>query len=253
MQLPIEKTIDNAPSCVHVAFMNPAPTASVQSAPPPREETPMAAPAKPSRSAALLQIVRTLIDIGRQRLAAIRAQPGPEETHLIACAFGTFNVALIVARILRGLRIAAALEERVIAAAPSLDTPPPARPTAAPRAPRPGPKTKRQDARDNAALLDGLPTDREIAEMVRGRPIGAVLVDICADLGIGMDHPLWQELRWIIIDHNGTLERVLQRTFQRINDARLETEKFQAPDFVFQSKSQQICDTTGPPPLLLAA
>jgi hypothetical protein len=211
----------------------------------------MAAPAKASRSATLVQIVRALIDIGRQRLAAIRSQPGPEETHALALAFGTFNVALIVARILRGLRIAAALEDRAIAAAPSLDTPPRPRATSAPSAPRPCPRPqpKRPDAEDDARM----PTDREIAEMIRRRPIGAVLVDICADLGIGIDHPLWQELRWVIIDHNGTPEPMMQRTFQRINAARLDTEKFYAPDFVFQSESQQICDTTGPPPLSLAA
>ena len=213
----------------------------------------MAASAKPSRSAALLQIVRTLIDIGRQRLAAIRSQPGPEETHALGCAFGTFNVALIVARILRGLRIAAALEDRVIAAAPSLDTPPRARATSAPTAPRPRPKPKRPDARDDAALLASVPTDQEIAEMIRRRSIGAVLVDICADLGIGIDHPLWQELNWVIIDHHGQPEPVMARTFQRIFDARREIENGLAPDFILHSESQQICDTTGPPPLSLAA
>ena len=213
----------------------------------------MAASAKPSRSAALLQIVRTLIDIGRQRLAAIRSQPGPEETHALGCAFGTFNVALIVARILRGLRIAAALEDRVIAAAPSLDTPPRARATSAPTAPRPRPNPIRPDARDDAALLASVPTDQEIAEMIRRRPIGAVLVDICADLGIGIDHPLWQELRWIIIDHHGTPEPVMQRTFQRLNDARREIENPLPTDFDPHSESQQICDTTGPPPRALAA
>ena len=233
--------------------MNHAPTAPVQTAPPPREISPLAAPAKPSRSAALLQIVRTLIEIGRQRLAVLRSQPGPEETQAIACAFGTFNVALIVARILRGLRIAAALEDRAIAAAPSLDTPPRARATSATSAPRSRPKPKRSDAQDDAALLARLPTDREIAEMVRRRPIGVVLVDICADLGIGIDHPLWRELKWVIIDHGGLPEPVMARTFQRLNDARLDTEKFLAPDFVFHSESQQICDTTGPPPLSLAA
>jgi hypothetical protein len=213
----------------------------------------MAASAKPSRSAALLQIVRSLIDIGRQRLAAIRSQPGPEETHAIGRAFGTFNVALIVARILRGLRIAAALEVRVVAAAPDLDTPPRARATSATSAPRSRPKAKRSDAQDDAALLARLPTDREIAEMVRRRPIGVVLVDICHDLGIGIDHPLWQELKWVIIDHHGTPEPVMARTFQRLNDVRREIEHGLPPDFVFNCESQQIHDTTGPPPLSLAA
>ena len=74
----IEITLDRTTPYVHVVFMSHAPTAPVvQSAPPPREISPMAAPAKPSRSAALLQIVRTLIEIGRQRLAVLRSQPGP--------------------------------------------------------------------------------------------------------------------------------------------------------------------------------
>ena len=213
----------------------------------------MAASAKPSRSTALLQIVRTLIDIGRQRLAAIRSQPGPEETHVIGRAFGTFNVALIVARILRGLRIAAALENRVIAAAPALDAPPRARAASAPSAPRPRPNPKRPDAEVNAALLGRVPTDWEIAEMVRRRSIGAVLVDICADLGIGLDHPLWRELQWIIIDHYGQPERVLARTFHRVNDVRLEIENGVPPEFIFHAESQQLCDTTGPPPHAMAA
>ena len=213
----------------------------------------MAASAKPSRSAALLQIVRTLIDIGRQRLAAIRSQPGPEDTLAIGRAFGTFNVALIVARILRGLRIAAALEVRVVAAAPDLDTPPRARATSATSAPRSRPKPKRSDAQDDAALLARLPTDREIAEMVRRRPIGVVLVDICADLGIGIDHPLWRELKWVIIDHHGQPEPVMECTFQRLNDARREPEKFLAPDFVFHPEPEQIYDTPGPPPVSMAA
>ena len=212
----------------------------------------MAAPAKPSRSAALLQIIRTLIEIGRQRLAAVRSQPGPEETHDIGCAFGTFNVAVILARILRGLRIAAALEDRVIATTPRIDAPPPAR-VAASRPSRPRPKPNRLDADDNAALLARMPTDQEIAEMIRRRPIGAVLVDICHDLGIGTDHPVWQELRWIIIDHHGTPEPVMQRTFQRLNDARREIENSLPTDFDPHSESQQRCDTTGPPPRALAA
>ena len=215
----------------------------------------MAVPAKPSRSAVLLHIVRALIDIGRERLAALRSQPGPEETHAIGCAFGTFNVALIIARILRGLRIAAALEHRVIAIASGLDTPPRPRAGATRSAPRPPKRPKRPDADDDARM----PTDQEIAEMLRHRPIGAVLVDICADLGIGIGHPIWHELQSVIIDHGATPEPIMTRTFQRLNAARLETEKFYAPDFVFppdfvlHSESQQICDTTGPPPLLLAA
>ena len=212
----------------------------------------MAPPAKPARSTALLRIVRTMIDIGRQRLAAIRSQPGPQETRAIAIAFGTFNVALIVARILRGLRIAAALEVRAIANAPHIDAPPPPR-VAAARPLRQRMQPKRPDAHDDAALLARVPTDREIAEMVRRRPIGTVLVDICADLGIGTGHPLWQELRVFIIDHGGQPEPVMDCTFQRLIAARRDSEKFLAPDFVFHPEPRHIYGTTGPPPVSMAA
>ena len=96
------------------------------------------------------------------------------------------------------------------------------------RAPAPAPPRhparrahpRRSDEQDDDALLARLPTDREIAEMIRGRPIGAVLVDICADLGIGINHPLWHELRSFIIDHNSTPEPMMLRTFQRTFAAR---------------------------------
>ena len=202
----------------------------------------MAAPAKPSRSTILLHIIRTLIHVGRQRLAAVRSQPGPEETQDIACAFGTFNVALIIARILRGLRITAALENRVIAAAPSLDAPLPAR-TTSPTRTRPMPK--RPNPRTTTPLAH-LPTDREIAEMVRRRPIGAVLIEICHDLGIGTDHPLWHELQSVIIEHDGQIVPTMKQTIQRIYDAHQEIAKGLVPDF--QINPRQTHDTTGPPP-----
>ena len=218
----------------------------------------MPAPAQPSPSATLLRIVRTLIEIGRQRLAAVRSQPDPEETHDLACAFGTFNIAVILARILRGLRIAAALEGRVIAAAPKIDnrridTPRPDRAATTARSPRPARKAKLSDAEDNAALLARVPTDREIAEMVRGRPIGAVLNDICADLGIGVDHPLWQELRWVIIEYDGQPETVMMRSFQRIFDAHREMAEGLAPHPDFYAKTERIQYVSSPPPLILAA
>ncbi len=171
--------------------MSHAPTAPVESAPPHGRESPVAVPAKPSRAAALLRFIRVLIDAGRDHLAAVRSQPAPDQAQHLARRFGSFNLTLIVARILRGLRLAAALEQRVIANTQGIDAPPCVR--AAASAPRPSGVPRKQkrsdDADDDATLLARAPTDREIAEMVRGRAIGAVLVDICADLGIGVGHP----------------------------------------------------------------
>ena len=70
----------------------------------------------------------------------------------------------------------------------------------APRAPRPAtaPAACETDAR-----LAHLPTPEQIAAKIRRQPIGAVLADICRDLGILPSHPLWRELQVAIIRENG--------------------------------------------------
>ena len=64
-----------------------------------------------------------------------------------------------------------------------------------------------------------LPTPEQIAAEVRRRPIGAVIADICRDLGIMPDHPLWRELQHLIICYGGSLANlvkdILDRAFQR--------------------------------------
>ena len=56
--------------------------------------------------------------------------------------------------------------------------------------------------------LARLPTEEEIAEAVRRRPIGAVIVDICCDLGIApgdIDRPFWDEINHAVIMYGGNL------------------------------------------------
>jgi len=53
--------------------------------------------------------------------------------------------------------------------------------------------------------LARLPSVEEIAAEVRSRPIGAVLADICRDLGIMPSHPLWRELGLTVILYGGNL------------------------------------------------
>ena len=55
-----------------------------------------------------------------------------------------------------------------------------------------------------------LPTPEQIAAEVRRRPIGAVIADICRDLGIMPNHPLWRELRDAIIRYGGSLARLVK-------------------------------------------
>jgi hypothetical protein len=60
-----------------------------------------------------------------------------------------------------------------------------------------------------------LPTAEQIAAEVRRRPIGAVIVDICRDLGITGSHPLWREVQWAIIKHRGSLVRLVMAILGR--------------------------------------
>ena len=161
---------------------------------------------QPSRSANLLGIVRKLIDYGRELAATIRRRAFTDPIS-VRCCFGTADAALILARISRGLHRANALEARLLRNADRLDTAPqggssPGRP----RAPRPAavPAAGEDDAR-----LALLPTPEQIAAKIRRQPIGAVIADICRDLGILPSHPLWRELQIVIIREGGNLAGLL--------------------------------------------
>jgi hypothetical protein len=78
---------------------------------------------QPSRSGRLLALVRKLIDYGRELAATIRQHTAADPTHTRAC-FGTTDIALIIARITRGLLRAQALEARVTRCAARLDVGP---------------------------------------------------------------------------------------------------------------------------------
>jgi hypothetical protein len=171
--------------------------------------TEAAATPKPSPAGRLLGLVRQLIDYGRQLATTLRTNPHP---------FSTSDITLILARITRGLLRAEALEARIIRAAARLDAEP-----APPRAPSDSRSPPaRGTARSTGAarsLEVCLPTSEQIAADVRRRPIGAVIADICRDLGIMPSHPLWPELRRLIIRYGGDLANlvkdILDRAFQR--------------------------------------
>src|SRR5271167_766513 len=75
---------------------------------------------QPSRSGRLLSLVRKLIDYGRELAVTLRQRTAAEPFFAKAC-FGTTDLALILARIIRGLRLADALEARVLQRAAHLD------------------------------------------------------------------------------------------------------------------------------------
>ncbi len=175
---------------------------------------------KPSRASRLIGLVRQLIDYGRQLAATLRNNQHP---------FSASDIALILARITRGLLRAEALEARIIRTAAKLDAEP-----APPRAPShrrspPARAAARPTEAATSALVPApgldpgvdpaIPTPEQIAAEVRRRPIGAVIADICRDLGIMPNHPLWRELSHLIIRYDGNLANlvkdIIDRAFQR--------------------------------------
>lgn len=166
-----------------------------------------------SRSGRLLALVRRLIDYGKALAASLQHRTDPDQA--LARRFGTRDIALILGRIACGLHRAGFLEARIVRGAVRLDVrlgPAAARAPGAPRAARPpAPVT---DAAPSP--LASLPSARQIAAEVRRRPIGAVLADICRDLGIVPAHPLWGELSDLVIRHGGSLAALVRDVLDRL-------------------------------------
>jgi hypothetical protein len=175
----------------------------------------------PNRAGRLLGFLRKVIGYGKELAASLqqRAAPCPEHVVRVMRDFGTADIGLILASITRALLRAAALEARVASRGDQPDdVPAPAR--AIPeRLPRPTPRHTRlpagQSDTDADPRIVRMPTPEKIAAQIRRRPAGAVLADICFDLGIGTNHPLWPELRSVINENGGNAVALMLRIFRR--------------------------------------
>ena len=166
-------------------------------------------PGAESRSAGLISLVRKLIDFGRGLVDSLQQINTPLAPFELACRFNTASLALIIARITRGLRIATALEDRLVRGARRLDAPPrPARPRKPSGRSRPERHTD-QPWPDHDPELRNLPSAKDIAERIRHRQVGAVIAEICRDLGIGTDHPLWRDIQRAVIYNGGNVMKAL--------------------------------------------
>jgi len=193
--------------CGLIAFVFDAATAPAEALQPDPDR------AVPPRVGKILGLVHTLIAYGRNLADTLRQHAA--DPHLLPCfalvaiTFATTDVALILARITRGLLRAAALEERLrqrAARGQDLEQEP-ARPPA-PSKPRAAKPAIRLHDPAHEPCLASPPTLEQIAAEDRRRPIGAVLVDICLDLGIvpgEMDRATSEELRRAIILYGGNL------------------------------------------------
>jgi hypothetical protein len=199
------------------AAQTPAPTTEPDTV---RASAPM-----PAALGRVLSVVRKLIDYGRQLARTVQSRAATPGFALFAIPFGTADLAVILARITNGLRRAAALEAMLCRrAARGQDlTPSPIR-LPAERGPRPARQSAPPDAQPEPQRADHtedprlarLPTEEEIAARLatgldpagRRRPVGAVIADICRDLGImpgHLDRAFWEELSHAIIAYGGSL------------------------------------------------
>ena len=168
--------------------------------------------------ARLLGLVRKLIDHGRQLATAVGQRSLANDAALTRCRFGTSDIALILSRITLALQRATALEARLLRSAARPD-PKPRPPRASPPRTARAPRQASQEPAETDPRLAALPTAEQIAAEVRRRPVGAVIADICRDLGIMADHPLWRELRLAVILHGGSLTGLFRDRFKRARAA----------------------------------
>lgn len=198
-------------------------TAEPTQRPDPRQDRPAVpisgAPAyrapAPTRIARLLGALHSLIAFGRELAATLQRDPLAAETRVdVTVRFGTIKIALILARITRGLRLAEALEAKL---APRADRP--VRPYTE-RAPRASSSRKPRGPRGTAPQpttedLDTLPTAEEIAEQLRTRPVHAVLLEICSNLGIQPADPFWQDITRIVTENGGSFIKLWRESRDR--------------------------------------
>ncbi len=161
----------------------------------------------------LAGLVRKLMDFGRDLIATLQSRDPPDPPLDVAHRFGGATLALIIARITRGLMIAAALERRLLHPRPRSAG------ETKPTKPRAQPASRRPRLSEDEELLGELPSAREIAARIRSRKTGAVIADICRDLGIATDHPLWREIHKAILSHGGSMVKVMNVWFRRARQA----------------------------------
>ena len=173
--------------------------AALPASPPPEP----AAADQPSRVGRLLTLVRRLIDYGRQLATSLHQRTFASSPAAATSAFASSDIAVILARITRALQRATALEAGLLRGTAWLAGPLPLLPETDPD-PRP-PRAAAAPAQPADTRLARLPTVQQIADEIRRRPAGAVIADICRDLGILPHHPLWREISLAVVRFGGRL------------------------------------------------
>jgi hypothetical protein len=200
-----------------VPVMAAPPTAAVPAdCPDPHQDRPATDTDSPTSTGRLLRLVRALIDYGRQLATTLQQRTTTTNLTAITRNFSTIDIGEILGRIIRGLLRATALEARLDRRLPPRHAVPPAVSAPSHRQPRTAPHADPSAGAAEPRIVR-LPTPAEIEAQVRRRPIGAVLADICRDLGITTAHPLWRELSLAIIVNDGNLASLFKDIFKRVS------------------------------------
>ena len=229
--------------------MNAAPTtAALPNAPDP--DTDQDTTQVPLRTSMVLVLLGKLIGYGKELARSLKQGAPAQFVLTVAMHFGTRDLALILRRISRGIRLATALQTDLVnwpmrgyLRLASETKRPPCTAPATKSPPRPP--------------LPDLPTEAEIAEAIRTRRIGALVVQICSDFGIGWEHPLFHEIADVVAEFGGDLAGMVNvckdpAGFWR-NDPP-EAEPATEPVAALPPSPQPAAAfTTGPPPTSLAA
>jgi hypothetical protein len=154
--------------------------------------------------ARLIGLVRNLIGYGRELAAALQARGLTDRPAGAIACFGTRDIALILSRIAVALLRADALEAKLLRAAARPDPKPATPRMSSERSPR-APRLAAEPAEADASDPTHLPTPEQIAAEIRRKRVGAVIADICRDLGIVPNHPLWRDLNLAVILNGGGL------------------------------------------------
>ena len=232
--------------------------------PPPPDPTPDRSPASapaPEGIGCFLILLRWIVGYGQQLASALRQGTAGGDFSDVFRRYRTSDLKLILARIQRGLMLAAGLEDRLVKrAATGRDlTPAPVR-YPQPRTRREGETHRHRAPRKTNLIdlpLDRLPTAEQIAEELRRRPVGAVLVDICRDLGIlpgDLPPDLRQALETMVIRYGGSISVLVFKEMWDDLRQRIAAEEQQAKDAraAVAPQSTPACPT-GPPSVAVAA
>jgi hypothetical protein len=148
----------SAPAAIPLATAVPDPAASGED--------------RPSRFAHLLGLVRKLIDYGKELAATLQQRATNVDLAAVTLPFGTRDIALILARITRGLLLADALEGRLVELAARPEAPPKSPRAPAQRAPRaPRPAATRPSGEADPRLAP-LPTPEQISTVGASVAVG---------------------------------------------------------------------------------